>query len=294
MYTVFVHKLYIPREWTTLCTMASTTENKSHTGFSPLQWVNGTALMIGSILLLWQAVALVSEPHQFPGIVELGEALAVVFSGSGEYRFMEHVPLTLARIVLSVIPALVVGLPIGILMGRSDIAENYLSVYVLLLLAIPALVWAFLGALWFGITTYLVPVFVGVLILLPYSIINAWEGTKDLDADIVEMADVFGASRQSVWRNIYLPHLLPYIFSTTRTVVAVAWKIMLVAEIFGTQSGLGYVINAYFLVQRNDMILAWSIPVMLIIFGFDRGLRRIERHKFAWRANADTDTHVIT
>jgi len=270
--------------------MAKTADRLSNRVPNPFGRVNGTAALVGTILLVWQTIAAVTSSAQFPGLVEIAEGVFVVLSGTGEYSFMRHVPLTLARIVLSVVPALLIGIPLGILMGRSDVVENYVSVYVLLLLAIPALVWAFLGALWFGLTTYLVPVFVGVLILLPYSIINAWEGTKDLNPDLVEMAEVFEADSRAVWRQVFIPHLLPYIFSTTRTVVAVAWKIMLVAEIFGTQSGLGYVVNAYFLLQRSDMILAWSVPVMVIIFGFDRVLKRIEDRQFAWRDDATTDT----
>ena len=266
--------------------MANTEERLSNILSFSIQRVNGTVVLVAAILLAWQGISAVTTSTQFPGLVELAGAIYVVLSGTGEYSFLQHVPLTLVRIAMSVVPALVIGIPIGVLMGRSDILENYFSVYVLLLLAIPALVWAFLGALWFGLTTYAVPVFVGVLILLPYSIINAWEGTKDLDANLVEMAEVFEADRRAVWRNVLIPHLMPYIFSTTRTVVAVAWKIMLVAEIFGTQSGLGYVVNAYFLLQQNDMILAWSMPVMVVIFGFDRLLHRIERQKFAWRSEA--------
>jgi len=276
--------------WTAIWTMAGTEEKLSNTLSVRIRRTNGTLILVAAILLVWQGISTVTTSTQFPGLLELGGAIYVVLSGTGEYSFLQHVPLTLARIALSVVPALVIGIPVGVFMGRSDVIENYFSVYVLLLLAIPALVWAFLGALWFGLTTYAVPVFVGVLILLPYSIINAWEGTKDLDANLVEMAEVFEADHWAVWRNVLIPHLLPYIFSTMRTVVAVAWKIMLVAEIFGTQSGLGYVVNAYFLLQQNDMILAWSIPVMVVIFGFDRLLHRIERRKFAWRDDAATDT----
>lgn len=245
-----------------------------------------TLVFLAVIVVLWQVAAARAPAHEFPGLGELAVALASLPS-DGRYPPLEHIPLTLVRIALSVVLAMVIGVPLGIGMGVNERFEDYASVFVLLSLAVPALVWAFLAALWFGLTTYLVPVFTGVLILLPYVVINTWEGTKDVDPDLAEMAAAFEAGTLLRWRHLYLPHLTPYLLSTVRTVLAVGWKIMLVAEIFGTQSGLGYVINGYFRMQRNDLILAWSIPVMCVIFLAERLLKHLEDTQFDWRETDD-------
>lgn len=244
--------------------------------------------MVLSIILLWEIVAFNSAPSRFPSLYEIGTGLYVVFTGTGQFQLVQHIPITLARIAISVILALLIGVPLGIVMGIQELSEDFFATYVLLSMAVPAFVWAFLGVLWFGMTTYLVPVMVGVIVLVPYVVFNVWQGTKDINQDLLEMATVFELNKKSIWRNIYIPHLLPYLFSSTRMIIAIGWKIMLVAEVFGTQSGLGFVISEFFLTQRNDMIIAWSIPVMALIFGFERLLLRYERRKFAWRDDAQT------
>jgi ABC-type nitrate/sulfonate/bicarbonate transport system permease component len=66
-----------------------------------------------------------------------------------------------------------------------------------------------------------------------------------------------------------------------------SWRIVLVVEIFGTQTGIGFVIQNYFISQQNDMLLAWTVPVFLLVFAFERVLQRIEKRKFAWREQGE-------
>ena len=242
-----------------------------------------TILLVTGILVVWQAISLFYASHQFPNILELGAALMEVFDGSGMYTFTGSVPITIARIILSVVFAMLIGVPFGIAMGLYTSFEDFLLFYLLIFLAIPAIMWAFLGVIWFGLSPYLVPVLAGMLTLLPYVIVNTWKGTQDVDADLMEMAGVFGLSTVAVWRHVLIPHLLPYLFSTSRMVFAIGWRVMLIIEVFGAGSGLGYVINAMFQAQRNDLLLAWAIPVVVVIVVLERLLKRYEDRAFDWR-----------
>ena len=66
-------------------------------------------------------------------------------------------------------------------------------------------------------------------------------------------------------------------------VFAIGWRVMLIIEVFGAGSGLGYVINAMFQAQRNDLLLAWAIPVIAVIVILERLLKRYEDRAFDWR-----------
>ena len=242
-----------------------------------------TILLVTGILVVWQAISLFYASHQFPNILELGAALMEVFDGSGMYTFTGSVPITIARIILSVVFAMLIGVPFGIAMGLYTTFEDFLLFYLLIFLAIPAIMWAFLGVIWFGLSPYLVPVLAGMLTLLPYVIVNTWKGTQDVDADLLEMATVFGLGTVAVWRHVLIPHLLPYLFSTSRMVFAIGWRVMLIIEVFGAGNGLGYVINAMFQAQRNDLLLAWAIPVVAVIVVLERLLKRYEDRAFDWR-----------
>lgn len=246
-----------------------------------------TVVLIVSLLLIWEIGAYQSSPNRFPSLFEVGAGLYAIAIGATEYAFIPEISATIFRLVIVVTLSLGIGIPLGIAMGRRSITADFFSVHVLLSMSIPAFVWAFLGVLWFGMTEYLVTIMVGVIVLVPYVVFNIWQGTKEIDNNLIEMSTVFELSTKSRWKNIFIPHLLPYILSSTRMIVAVGWKIMLVAEIFGATSGLGFVINEYFLSHRNDMILAWSIPLMALIFAFERLLRRLEINLFDWKSETD-------
>lgn len=233
--------------------------------------VLGTVHLFGSLV----------PASTFPNLTELMGAFYAQAIGQGEFSMLEHTSATFVRIILTFVIAVPLGMAIGIAMGLSRFAETALSPHIAFSLAFPSIVWAYLGVLWFGLTTHFVPVFVGVLITLPYVIINSWEGTKALDPSLLEMARSYEASKFLILREILIPHLSSYIFTLTRITLTVAWKIMLVAEIFGAQTGLGFVINEIFIRQRNDLLLVWTIPALVLIFLLERGLRRVEQ-RYEW------------
>ena len=250
-------------------------------------------LSVLGIILVWHLLTLDIPSHVFPSPVELLVVTAGLFPSDGEFRFLQHVPATLIRILLAFVIVLPVGMTIGFVMGARSMFENFLSSYVLILLTFPSIVWAFLAVIWFGLTTYLVPVFVGVMASLPFVILNVWQGTKAIDQELVEMGTAFGADRRQLWREVVFPQVKPLIFSSIRLVLAVSWKVILIAEIFGSQSGIGFIVDSYFIQQENTMLIAWSVPVLLLVYLLDRGLHRYERRQFEWRPEVeDTSTGV--
>ena len=249
--------------------------------------VNETVVLFAVLLLIWEVTASFYSPTAFPGILDIIAGMERMVDGSEQYVFQEHVHMTLFRIVTAAGIAVLIGTPIGIFMGTNNVIRGVSLFYLLILLTMPAFMWAFIAVIWFGLTTHLVPLFAGVLALLPYVIVNIWKGAESVDTKLLEMGKVFNADTLSIWRNIYLPHLLPFIFSTVRMVLSLSWRIILVVEIFGTQTGIGFAIETYFLSSQNDMLIAWILPVLILIFLFERGLQRIERKQFAWRSNTD-------
>lgn len=249
--------------------------------------VNETIILFAGLIVLWELTASFYSPSQFPGFLDIFAAIGRMVNGSEHLVFQEHVGATLFRIVAAGLLALGIGIPIGVLMGSNGRFRGIFLFYLLVVLTVPSVMWAFLAVTWFGLTTHLVPLLAAVLALLPYVIINIWKGTESVDGKLLEMSGVFGAGTTTIWRNVYFPHLMPFIFSTSRMVLSLSWRIVLVVEIFGTQSGVGFAIKNYFITQQNDMLLAWALPIFLLIFAFERILQRVEKRKFAWREQSD-------
>ena len=239
------------------------------------------------VLGAWTLAAVSTPSYIFPTIPELLASMAGIFGSGGEFSIIENYGMTLLRVLAATVLCLVAGVSVGILVGTSKRADDYLFVYILGTFAFPSVIWAFLAVIWFGLTTWFVAVFTVFMVVAPYVAITIKEGIEELDSDLTEMAESFDASSYLVWQNIYIPHLYPHIFASTRLTLTLAWKIPLIAEIFGTQVGLGEIINYYFEANQNDMIIAWVLPMMVLMFLIDRGLKRVETERFSWRETSE-------
>lgn len=245
--------------------------------------IHPSVVAILVFLVVWQLVSLSYDPTVFPGLGRLYENITAVVTGNDQFAFAENVVPTLVRIALGFAISMAVGTVLGVSMGIYDRFEAYLTAPVMAIMAFPAVVWAFMGILWFGITDYVVHVLVIALVVTPYVTVNVWKGAESVDHELVEMAAAFDASRLGQWRHIHIPHLQPFLFSSARQAFALSWKIALVAEVFGATNGVGYVVSYYFQTLRADMIIAWAVPVMLLMYLVERGFKRLEVRSFAWR-----------
>lgn len=250
---------------------------------------------VGSLLavvLAWQVLSLAFPPYRFPGLVRLAENVGVVLAGAGEFDPIVHYGATLARVLVGFGVSFLLALAWGVAMGVRPAAEDYLGAPLFTLLTVPSVVWAFLGVLWFGLTEHLVPLFVVVLVVFPYLSVTIWEGVEAVDDRLLEMARAFDASPAETWRHVYLPGLLPTLFAAARMGLALAWKLALVAEVFGAATGVGVVVKFHFENFDTGMVIAWAVPAMLVMFGVERLLDRAERRAGRWRDGTASDAGV--
>ncbi len=147
----------------------------------------------------------------------------------------------------------------------------------------PTILMVFLAVLWFGYREVgsLVAV-VGVV--TPFVAVNMFEGAKAMDKSLIDMAKTFKADRRMLIRRVYLPQLLPYIFSAFRFGFGITWKIVALAETFGIKYGIGYMFFFWF--EQFDMtqVLAWIMMFVILMLILEHGVfARLESKAFAWR-----------
>ena len=202
------------------------------------------------------------------------------------WQFLVHLGSSLLRIVIGFGISLLIGIPMGIIMGVRRYWEAFFSDYVVIGLTIPSLAWAIIGVLWFGIQP-LTPIFATFMITFPYITINIWEGMKDVDKELVDMARAFGVRRGKIISRIYIPSLMPFFFASVRFGFAVAWKIVIIAEVFGAENGIGYMISYWYHMFNMRQVLAWVMVFTILMFVLEYGvIRPIERAVLAWRPEA--------
>jgi NitT/TauT family transport system permease protein len=178
---------------------------------------------------------------------------------------------------------MLIGTALGLLMGLRRSIEIFFDSWIMVLLTFPAVCWAFLSVLWFGLSQA-AAIFTIVLIVFPFVAMNIWSGTKAIERDLLQMAQLYKADRWLTLRKVLVPQLMPFVFSSLRIALSLSWKIALVAEAFGTGGGVGRKLINWFQDTRVDMMLAWGMSFMIVMVLIDVVVFRAwERRTFAWR-----------
>jgi NitT/TauT family transport system permease protein len=244
----------------------------------------GLVSLIGFVLL-WQAVSRFFLPTFLPSPAQLIANIASIFSSPSAYLVIGQ---TLQRVFAGLVLSMLIGSFLGLVMGLRRSVGSFFDSWVMVLLTFPAISWAFLSVLWFGLSE-VAPIFTIVLIVFPYVTMNVWEGTKALDKDLTDMATAFRANRRLLLRKVLIPQLMPYLFSSLRISFALSWKIALVSEAFGAGRGVGKELTYWFQGTRADMMLAWGASFMVLMVVIDMLLLRPwEKRVFSWRQFAAT------
>ncbi len=231
-------------------------------------------------VVVWEAISLFFPPVIFPGPLALLDRMLAIYRDPASYVVVGQ---TLLRIFEGFVISMIAGTAFGLLMGLKRDIEIFFDSWIMVLLTVPAVCWAFLSVLWFGISEA-APILTIVLIVFPFVVMNIWEGTKALEKNLMEMGSVYKANRTLMLRKVLIPQLMPYIFSSLRIALSLSWKIALVAEAFGAGSGVGQELINWFQDTRVDMMLAWGVSFMIVMILIDLFVFRLwARHAFAWR-----------
>ncbi len=231
-------------------------------------------------LVLWHAISLFFLDVFLPGPLTLLDRMITVYGDPASFLV---VWVTLVRIIEGVVICMVIGTALGLLMGRERNIEAFFDSWVMVLLTFPAVCWAFLAVLWFGLSD-IGPILTIILIVFPFVTMNIWEGTKAVEKGLIDMATVYRANRSLMIRKVIIPQLMPFFFSALRIALSLSWKIALVGEAFGVGSGVGQKLIYWFEDTRVDMMLAWGISFMIFMVAIDLIVFRLwEKRTFAWR-----------
>jgi ABC-type nitrate/sulfonate/bicarbonate transport system permease component len=159
----------------------------------------------------------------------------------GDGSIWPHVAATASVTAAGFGLAVLVGVPVGILMGRSQLINATAEPFVAALYASPQVAFLPLLIIWLGIgfTSKVALVFIGSVIIM---VINTETGVAQVDPRLIETARSFTASERQVLTKIVLPAALPVILAGMRLSIGRALVMVVVAEIYASNRGLGYLI----------------------------------------------------
>jgi NitT/TauT family transport system permease protein len=158
--------------------------------------------------------------------------------------------------------AIVVGVPLAVLMARFKPVDWALEWPINALYSTPMVALVPLLVLWFGIYMKAKIIVVFLFAVFPI-LINTYQGVRECDRNMLEVARSFRSPEWMMWRDVLLPFALPYIAAGIRLAIGRGLVGMVIAEFYTTISGLGYLISRYANVFETDKTF---VPVLLLMF----------------------------
>jgi NitT/TauT family transport system permease protein len=237
-------------------------------------------LSLIAAFIVWGLLSLTLPPEIFPGPVETIQSL---WKSIANGEIWVDLWMTMVRVAGGLVLAMLLGVPIGVLMGLNRRAEGVLDVWVMIALTVPSLCYAILAFMWFGLNEGAAIIAIAVT-AAPSITINIWEGVKNVDTKLVAMARVFEASRPAVVRQILLPQIFPYVMASARFGLGIIWKITVLVELIGRPNGVGFKLFYWYQLADMRQVLAWTLLFTIIMLLIELAiLKPIERRVFAWR-----------
>lgn len=238
---------------------------------------------LASLFLLfaaWELVAALYGALVLPAPLDtLGRLAELLAAGEALPELLATGRRALLGFALSALVGSLLGLAAGVSMTASMMARPLVTV----LMGMPPIAWLVLAMLWFGASDG-TPVFTVFVASFPLVFVGALQGTRTLDNQLKDMALAFRLPRRMLFFDVYLPHVISYLFPAWITALAMSWKVVVMAELFATQDGVG----AALAVSRSHLdtaaTMAWIVAVVGLLLAVEYLLLEpIKREVERWR-----------
>jgi NitT/TauT family transport system permease protein len=238
-------------------------------------------------LALWQILAsagLLGKGTPSPVQVVQGLYYLIVTGLPPGYHLQGHLASSLARVFTGFAIALVIAVPLGILMGYSDIFKAVVDPLVEVIRPVPPLAWLPLAVIWFGIGLGSAAFIIFLGAFFPI-VLNTVAGVKSVDPHLVEAARTLGARDRTILGRVLVPGAMPSIITGVRIGMGIAWMTLIAAELVGVKNGygLGYMIMAARDFARYDLLVAGIVVIGAVGFLIDWLIRLGEKRLLRWR-----------
>lgn len=236
---------------------------------------------VASFFVAWQAVFLV-VPYNSLFITKPSLMFAALWRLTASGQLFFDLGASAAPFFYGLIAAVVIGVPLGILMGwrvRIGLSLDPLmtALYASPLVALAPLVVIFLGV---GIPG---KAFIVFLLTVFDFVFNAYAGVRSVDPLLLNVVRSFGGGEKDLYVKIIFPSVVPYIVAGARIGVGRALVGVLVGEFFAASEGVGYGIVRFGNFFALDSMFAYILVVTVLAVILTQGIRWAERAAFPWR-----------
>lgn len=230
------------------------------------------------LLIVWEIVG----PFVNPIFFSYPSKIAVAFvqlTLSGDLPF--YLAQSLEVMFYGLFFAIIVGIPLAVAMARVRWLDWSLDLPINALYATPMVALVPILVLWFGIHLQAKVIVVFLFAVFPI-LINTYQGVRECDKNMLEVARSFRSTEWRTWRDVLLPFAVPYIAAGVRLAIGRGLVGMVIAEFYTTISGLGYMITRYANVFEMDKTFVPVLTLMILGVSLTSGLKVLERRIAPW------------
>ena len=178
--------------------------------------------------------------------------------------------------------AILVGVPLGVLIGWSPVVARLVDPTVQALRPVPITAWLPFSIAIFGISAFGAIFLIALGAFYPI-VVNSAHGARDVNRNLVRAASMMGASRIQMLLRVVLPSALPSICTGLRIGLGIAWTAVIVAEMIAVKSGLGYVLWDAYYIGRMDVVIADMVSIGLVGFLSDQLILLLAARLLRWK-----------
>ena len=226
-------------------------------------------------LVIWQFVIILGhyQPILLPGPSLVLKSIWH-FISTGE--IFTHLGISLYRFIVGFVLAIILGVPVGFLLGRSQALFHAIEPLFQLIRPISPIAWSPFVVLWFGIGSLPAIAIIFIAAFFPI-VFNTIKGIKHIEPQYLKIASNLNVKDWSLYRNILFPGAFKHIMGGIHMAVGTSWIFLVSGEMIGAQSGLGFlIVDSRNMLNLEDVLAA---IFFIGVFGFliDRFISYFEK-----------------
>ena len=227
-----------------------------------------------SLILIWEFIFRIGLIKVLPSPLDVaGRLVSLTTNLKGGFPLLlRHLGASLLRIGVGFSIAMLIGIPVGLLMGINRHVNLLLRPIFSLFLPLPTLAWVPILLIIFGIgdTTIVIAIFLGGFFSIAY---NTASGVRGIDRDLVRAARTMGAGRWALFSKVLLPGSMVSVLAGIRLAVGYSWRALVGAEMLAAANeGIGYMVFSARQFSAVDVMFAGLVVIMVAGFAMERFL----------------------
>jgi ABC-type nitrate/sulfonate/bicarbonate transport system, permease component len=165
--------------------------------------------------------------------------------------------------------AAMLGLPLGLITGRSQLAKRFLDPTINLIRTVPGIGWLPLAMVWFGVGESTTIFLIALAAFFPIYI-NAAQGASNVSPMIIRAGEMLGAGKVTIFTTVIIPAAFPSLASGLRLGLGLSWAYLVLGELTGVTRGLGAVMMDSRMLGHVDLVMVAMIYIAILGWLSDR------------------------